>query len=501
MTAYDNFENDLIQNEEDTDEINYGTPDPNSEISKVPCGGCGALLHCKVSISPDEYPKILSIIRNKQALVVLMVDLMDFPCSIWPGIADILGPKTPIVVVGNKVDLLPRDGKKFLSRVEQNLLDHIRLSGFATSNILNVSLISAKSGFGVEALITRLHSLWKHKGDVYLVGCTNVGKSSLFNALLQSDYCKIQASDLIQRATISHWPGTTLNMLKFPIMRPTGQRLYWRHKRLMEEQRFAAKEAKLRTEVLKTDNVAAHATLIGRIGQTYSRDNDTDVEVKDCFLMSTKTNDPGNVRMGIDENHPEYALSRWCFDTPGVVQPNQILHLLTIEELMHTIPKEIIRPQTFCVKPGTSLFIAGLARLDFLKGPGSVRLTVFRSNALPVTLCHLEVADSIYEECLGTELFKVPVPSAIRLSKWPGLESTKPFVVTGAGRRTSCNDVVLSSAGWVAITPLKVGDFEFQAWTPEKRGIYIRDSLLPEAVTLKGPRISRSVAYKYNKFI
>jgi ribosome biogenesis GTPase A len=51
-------------------------------------------------------------------------------------------------------------------------------------------------------------------GDVYLVGCTNVGKSSIFNALLGSDYCKVQASDLVQKATISNWPGTTLNLLK-----------------------------------------------------------------------------------------------------------------------------------------------------------------------------------------------------------------------------------------------------------------------------------------------
>lgn len=121
-------------------------------------------LALQVSVSADDYPKILCKIRQKQALVVLMVDLMDFPCSIWPGIADILGPKIPILVVGNKIDLLPRDGKHFLNRVKQNLLDHVKLSGFATTNILDVALISAKSGFGVEDLITSLQSLWKHRG-------------------------------------------------------------------------------------------------------------------------------------------------------------------------------------------------------------------------------------------------------------------------------------------------------------------------------------------------
>ena len=51
-------------------------------------------------------------------------------------------------------------------------------------------------------------------GNVYLVGCTNVGKSSLFNVLIRSDYCRSKAIDLMQRATVSPWPGTTLNLLK-----------------------------------------------------------------------------------------------------------------------------------------------------------------------------------------------------------------------------------------------------------------------------------------------
>lgn len=64
-------------------------------------------------------------------------------------------------------------------------------------NIKHVALISAKTGFGVEELITHLHSQWKYEGDVYLVGCTNVGKSTLFNTLLGSDYCKVTGVHVI----------------------------------------------------------------------------------------------------------------------------------------------------------------------------------------------------------------------------------------------------------------------------------------------------------------
>ena len=40
-----------------------------------------------------------------------------------------------------------------------------------------------------------------------MVGSTNVGKSTLFNALLMSDYCKSVARGFINRATVSVWPG------------------------------------------------------------------------------------------------------------------------------------------------------------------------------------------------------------------------------------------------------------------------------------------------------
>lgn len=34
---------------------------------------------------------------------------------------------------------------------------------------------------------------------------------------------KVKASNIIQKATASEWPGTTIRMLKFPILRPSGK--------------------------------------------------------------------------------------------------------------------------------------------------------------------------------------------------------------------------------------------------------------------------------------
>lgn len=97
-----------------------------------------------------------------------------------------------------------------------------------------------------------------------MIGCTNVGKSSLFNALLQSDYCKVQAVDLVQRATISPWPGTTLNLLKFPILNPLKWRLSARLARLREERVQKRVEEEIRIDQFMATRNLKYATLQSR---------------------------------------------------------------------------------------------------------------------------------------------------------------------------------------------------------------------------------------------
>ena len=53
-------------------------------------------------------------------------------------------------------------------------------------------------GYGVEKLISSIQSLWLSQRDLYLIGAVNVGKSSLFNALLQSDLGKGRTMEYFQ---------------------------------------------------------------------------------------------------------------------------------------------------------------------------------------------------------------------------------------------------------------------------------------------------------------
>lgn len=75
----------------------------------------------------------------------------------------------------------------------------------------------------------------------------------------------------------------------------------------------------------------------------------------------------------LDESRPEYKQSRWCYDTPGTIQADQILNLLTTDELSLTLPQEIITPRTFMFKPKQTVFVAGMGRLDYLEGEHFIR--------------------------------------------------------------------------------------------------------------------------------
>lgn len=525
MTDYEQFDDTLLNIHYNC----YGTSDPDSEVSSIPCGGCGALLHCKdpeipgylplelfsknnedlksticqrchflkfynsaleVKVSIEDYPNLLKVIKTKKCAIILIVDLTDFPCSIWPDLKTIMHPFTPIFLVGNKVDLLPRDSPKFLENIKQLLTNTVvQVTGVKKENITHVQLISAKTGYGIEQLINKLQYKWRYKGDVYLVGCTNVGKSSLFNTLLNSDYCKVKAIDLVQCATVSTWPGTTLNLLKFPILNPNMKKQAIRTQRLIKEKFYRMQESKYRDYKFKETGNMMFATLEEHVGKSFTKYSIKDESIDPFLEKSHKF-----MTKKIFLNEPEYERSRWCYDTPGTIQKDQILDLLTTDELLLTLPQEIITPRTFMLKPKQTIFIAGMGRLDYLEGEYFIRCTLFASKKLPITICYTFDAEEIYNQLLETEAFVVPTNDQNRLKIWPKFKS-KDIKITGV-KNESAGDIVLSSIGWIAITPFENNSVSLRAWTPEGRGIYLRcPALLSKSVHLCGSRIQGTPLY------
>lgn len=85
-------------------------------------------------------------------------------------------------------------------------------------------------------------------------------------------------------------------------------------------------------------------------------------------------------KLVLDESRPEYTQSRRCYDTPGTIQTDQILNLLTTDELLLTLPQQIITPRTFLFKPKQTVFVAGMGRLDYLEGKKYIRYVLIENS-------------------------------------------------------------------------------------------------------------------------
>ncbi|WP_332690798.1 ribosome biogenesis GTPase YqeH [Halalkalibacter lacteus] len=186
------------------------------ERDVIICQRCFRLTHYNevqdVSLTDDDFLKILNGLGQKKALIVKVVDIFDFTGSWLPGLHRFVGGND-VMLVGNKVDLLPKS------------LNHNRLINWMKKSSkelglkpIDVMLMSAEKGIGIEEVASKIDRLRKGQ-DVYVVGCTNVGKSTFINKVI-----KTFGGDTEQLITTSHFPGTTLDMIDIPL--DDGRALY-----------------------------------------------------------------------------------------------------------------------------------------------------------------------------------------------------------------------------------------------------------------------------------
>ncbi|XP_073898268.1 nitric oxide-associated protein 1 isoform X2 [Castor canadensis] len=508
-------------------------PDPPVPPSGLFCSGCGAELHCqdprvpgylpneklrratqgdggparpvcrrcwllvhhrralRLQVSREQYLQLVStaLRRPGPALVLYMMDLLDLPDTLLPDVPALVGPKQ-LIVLGNKVDLLPQDAPGYLQRLRERLWnDCVRaglllapghqgpqlpegdkpLDGEENSNpsarsrtvVRDVRLISAKTGYGVEELISALQRSWRYRGDVFLVGATNAGKSTLFNTLLESDYCTVKGTEAIDRATISPWPGTTLNLLKFPICNPTPYRMFERQKRLKKDA-TKAEEDLSEQEQNQVHHLKKHGYVVGRVGRTFFYSKEQKNEATFDFDADSLAFDMGNEPVVVHKSTKRVELTpqdvrdaHWFYDTPGIMKEN-------------------------C-------------------GNQSAWFTVVAANFLPVHITSLDKADAVYQKHAGHALLQVPMGGEERMAEFPPLVAEDITLKEGLGGSEAVADIKFSSAGWVAVTPYFKDRLHLRGYTPQGTVLTVRPPLLPYIVNIKGQRIKRSVAYKTKK--
>lgn len=192
---------------EDANALGFA-PQSALEKEEIICQRCFRLKHYNevqdVDLTDDDFLKILNSLGKSDALIVKIVDIFDFNGSWLPGLHRFVG-NNKILLVGNKVDLLPKSVKR--NKLINWMKQEAKELGLQPEDVF---LVSAATGNSISE-VTEAIDEYREGKDVYVVGCTNVGKSTFINRILKE---VTGEGDVI---TTSHFPGTTLDIIEIPL--------------------------------------------------------------------------------------------------------------------------------------------------------------------------------------------------------------------------------------------------------------------------------------------
>jgi len=186
---------------------------PSSKLSdgdeEMVCRRCFRLKNYNeitpLEITKEDFYRVVSMIGQTQSLVVKIIDIFDIEGSMIPQISKLTN-HNDLVVIANKSDLLPQNVK------EAKLLHHLRkiLSDYNLKPQA-IHIMSALKYKNIDKVVDSILDLSEGR-DIYIVGATNVGKSTFVNTILKA-YANAK-KDVI---TVSKNAGTTLDFIKIPI--------------------------------------------------------------------------------------------------------------------------------------------------------------------------------------------------------------------------------------------------------------------------------------------
>lgn len=175
--------------------IDYTKEGYTKNLNNKLCERCFRITHYNEYIvsdkSNEEYLKKIDYIDSTDDLVILTVDflnMIDF---------NQLNINNPIILVFTKRDILPSSvfENKFLKNVQTKL------------NVKDKMFISSKTNYNLDELLKKIEK-YRTSENVYLVGLTNSGKSTLINKMIKN-----YGMDK-EYVTVSNMPSTTLDFIE-----------------------------------------------------------------------------------------------------------------------------------------------------------------------------------------------------------------------------------------------------------------------------------------------
>lgn len=151
-----------------------------------------------ITKSNDEYIEILKSVNDTKDLVIYIIDLLNIgkDISLIREYFD-----NNVLLVLNKRDVLPKSIK------DEKIKEYFEKMDF---DYQDIAIISPKKNYNIDELLLKIKK-YKTSRNVYVVGHTNAGKSTLINTLMKN------YSEYDSELTISPLPSTTLNKISIKL--------------------------------------------------------------------------------------------------------------------------------------------------------------------------------------------------------------------------------------------------------------------------------------------
>ena len=146
----------------------------------------------------EDFISIIKSIDDTNDLVLYVVDLLNMDEDL-SRIRDYI--TNNMILILNKRDVIPKSVK------DEKLISYIKDMNL---NFKDIIIISAKKNYNIDLLLNKI-KYYQTSKNVYVVGSTNCGKSSLINTLIHN------YSDNDHELTMSSLPSTTLNKVSIEL--------------------------------------------------------------------------------------------------------------------------------------------------------------------------------------------------------------------------------------------------------------------------------------------
>ena len=153
----------------------------------------------------DEILTILDDAIATDAVIVWVVDLFSFNGTLNPDVVKKV-KKLKVIAVGTKFDLFPR--KVSLEDMKSFINDRFEEAGI---KLVATLVVASTEKLPVDELLHKLSDIRKGH-DVYMIGTTNSGKTSLINKMLKSYTNKTKRT-----ITSEEYPHTSVKVLDIPL--------------------------------------------------------------------------------------------------------------------------------------------------------------------------------------------------------------------------------------------------------------------------------------------